>query len=173
MPLRVRAATADDASSIEEIEAAADRLLIDFLRATAWPAPDAAAERLTRPGFLLIAEVDGVPAGFVHGEELGAAQAHLEQVSVLPRFARRGIGRLLVEQAKAEATARRHSELTLRTYADVPWNAPFYASCGFVETAPDTDALRRLVAVEERLGLLQHGRRVQMTAPLTATLPSL
>ncbi len=43
---------------------------------------------------------------------------------------------------------------------------PFYARCGFEESAPDTDFLRALVGVEERLNLSVHGRRIQMTAPL-------
>ena len=65
-----------------------------------------------------------------------------------------------------DETARRgHGHLTLRTYAAVPWNAPFYATLGFVESEPDTDALRELVALEERLGLDRWGRRIQMTAP--------
>ncbi len=169
MSLRVRPAVDEDAASIEEIEEAADQLLISLFRATDWPAPDAAAERLALPGFLLLAEADGIPAGFVHVLDLDGP-AHLEQVSVLPRFARRGIGRILVRAAMDEAAGRGHDDMTLRTYADVPWNAPFYASCGFTETEPDSDALRRLVAVEERLGLLEYGRRVQMTASLTGSV---
>ena len=166
MSLRIRPAVDEDAAGIEEVETAADQLLVTLFRATDWPAPDAAAERLALPGFLLLAEHEGTPAGFVHVLDL-AGHAHLEQVSVLPRFARRGIGRTLVRAAMDEAARRGYDDMTLRTYADVPWNAPFYASCGFTETEPDSEALRGLVAVEERLGLLKHGRRVQMTAPLT------
>jgi len=169
MSLRIRPAFDEDAASIEEIEEAADQLLISLFRATDWPAPDAATERLALPGFLLLAEADGIAAGFVHVLDLDG-HAHLEQVSVLPRFARRGIGRILVRAAMDEAAGRGHDDMTLRTYADVPWNAPFYASCGFTETDPDSDALRRLVAVEERLGLLEYGRRVQMTASLTGSV---
>jgi hypothetical protein len=56
--------------------------------------------------------------------------------------------------------------LTLRTYADVPWNAPFYRSCGFVECDPDTDFLKDLVKVEQQLGMAAYGRRVQMKVEL-------
>lgn len=65
-----------------------------------------------------------------------------------------------------EARSRGYELLTLRTYADVPWNAPFYARVGFVETEPTTDFHKLLVEVEERLGLARYGRRVQMTAAL-------
>ena len=101
--------------------------------------------------------------GFAHLLEQDG-HAHLEQLSVLPRLGRRGLGRMLVSAVLREAGARGHREVTLRTYADVPWNAPFYTRCGFVETEPRTAFLRRLIDVEESLGLLQHGRRLQMTA---------
>jgi GNAT superfamily N-acetyltransferase len=137
MSLRIRPAVAEDAAGIEQIEEAADQLLVALFRATDWPAPDAAAERLALPGYLLLAEYEGTPAGFVHVLDLDG-HAHLEQVSVLPRYLRRGIGRILVRAAMEEAARRGHDDMTLRTYADVPWNAPFYASCGFSETEPDS-----------------------------------
>jgi hypothetical protein len=78
---------------------------------------------------------------------------------------RRGHGRELVEAVKSESGRRGCKRITLRTYADVPWNAPFYASCGFVECDPDTDFLRELLSVEQQRGL-KHGRRVQMSFDL-------
>lgn len=79
---------------------------------------------------------------------------------------------MLVRAAMSSAAERGHTKMTLRTYADVPWNAPFYASCGFVETSPETEALRRLIDVEQRLGLFEHGHRIQMTAALSSGLSS-
>jgi hypothetical protein len=73
---------------------------------------------------------------------------------------------MLVEAAKDQARGRVYEWLSLRTYADVPWNAPFYARLGFIETEPATDFHRHLVEVEDRLGLARYGRRVQMTAAL-------
>lgn len=162
---QIRPASSQDAEDIEQIERDADQLLVELFRATDWPGPDAATERFAAAGFLLVAENDGVPVGFAHVLDFDG-HAHLEQVSVLPRFSRRGAGRMLVAQALSRASALGNREMTLRTYADVPWNAPFYASCGFVETSPDSDALRRLIDVERRLGLFGHGRRIQMTATL-------
>jgi len=78
----------------------------------------------------------------------------------------RGYGRALLDTAMDEARRRGYELITLRTYADVPWNAPFYARAGFVETPPTTDFHRDLIQVEERLGLARFGRRVQMTAAL-------
>ncbi|WP_217184302.1 GNAT family N-acetyltransferase [Streptomyces sp. AC495_CC817] len=168
--LIVRPATDADIDATVEIETVADALLIDLFGAVDWPPPADADERRLSPGFVLVAEhSDGTGnaqvVGFVQVLDLGG-HAHLEQLSVLPSHGRRGIGRLLVDAALVEARRRGHESITLRTYADVPWNAPFYASCGFVESTPETDLLRSLIEVERSLGLLAHGRRVQMTAAL-------
>ncbi|WP_341945182.1 GNAT family N-acetyltransferase [Microbacterium sp. LWH11-1.2] len=167
MTTSVRHSRPADAATISEIEAAADTLLIQRFDAADWPPPATDAERSALPGFLLVAEVveDAAPpvaAGFVHVLEIDG-HAHLEQLSVHPAHGRRGIGRRLVRAALDEARERGHERVTLRTYADVPWNAPFYASCGFVESEPDSAFHRRLIATEEALQLSAHGRRVQMT----------
>lgn len=94
------------------------------------------------------------------------ATAHLEQLSVVPSAARRGYGRRLVDAAVEEARRRGYGRMTLRTYAEIPWNAPFYASCGFLESIPETPFQRRLIETEAALGLDRYGRRVQMTAEL-------
>lgn len=160
---RLRKATVDDAPQLEVIENAADALLIERLGATSWPPAAAGRDRLEADGAVMIAEVMGQPVGFVHLLEVDG-QAHLEQLSVLPAHGRRGYGRLLVRAALREAGSRGHRRVTLRTYADVPWNAPFYASCGFLESLPETPFQRRLIDVESQLGLDRLGRRVQMTA---------
>lgn len=171
MNVTLRPARTDDAAATEQIETEADTLLIDRFSAVSWPPPTPAADRARMPGFVLVAEhsADATAAaavvGFVHVLDLDG-HAHLEQLSVLPAFERRGIGRLLVEGALMEARHRGHAEMTLRTYVDVPWNAPFYETCGFVTTAPQTPALLGLVQVEEALGLFEFGARVQMTAVL-------
>lgn len=162
---RIRAARAEDLPATETIETLADALLIERFRARDWPPATSAAERARTPGFVLVAENAAEIAGFVQVIE-AEGHAHLEQLSVLPSHTRRGCGRLLVAAALDEARRRRHRRLTLRTYADVPWNASFYASCGFRESEPDTEFLRRLVAGERRLGLFAHGPRVQMTIDL-------
>lgn len=166
MKVRIRAATAEDYPATVSIEAAADALLRDHLHAGDWPGPGDAYERAAAAGFVLIAAgSDDEPIGFVQVLEV-AGHAHLEQLSVLPSHARRGHGRRLVWAALDEASRRGHSLITLRTYAEVPWNPPFYASCGFVPSQPDTGFLQSLVDVEESLGLMTYGPRIQMTAVL-------
>ncbi|WAA64772.1 GNAT family N-acetyltransferase [Microbacterium oxydans] len=189
--IEVRPAGPADEAATEQIEIEADALLVERFGAEDWPPPTPPHERTITPGFVLVAATqdtetrdtetrdagtEGTEArddgaaphlvvGFVHVLELDG-HAHLEQLSVLPAFGRRGIGRRLVEAALAEARERGHTEITLRTYAEVPWNAPFYASCGFVVTEPDTPLHQELVRTEAALGLFAYGPRVQMTAAL-------
>lgn len=172
----VRPASPADIDRLQAIEDAADALFVDLAGSDAWPPAAPGAERAAAAGFLLVAapaDVRGTDApgghavGFVHVLEVDG-EAHLEQLSVLPTHGRSGHGRALVEAAKAEARARGFARLTLRTFADVPWNAPFYATCGFVETVPTTQFQRRLVEVENRLGLARLGRRILMEARLAS-----
>ena len=86
-------------------------------------------------GYLLADVVDG--------------NLHVEQVSVHPRCARRGVGRRLLDHLAAHATATGVPALTLTTFADVPWNGPYYARCGFV-TLDDSDVTPGLRAIRRR-----------------------
>lgn len=167
MPVSIRLIAPGDHLAVESIENAADQLLIDRLNPESWEPAPSGFSRASEPGFVLVAEETeaGTIVGFVHVLEIDGI-AHLEQISVLPQVGRRGYGRRLVEAAMDESRRRGYERLSLRTYADVPWNAPFYARVGFVETEPTTDFHKLLVEVEERLGLARYGRRVQMTAAL-------
>ena len=49
---------------------------------------------------------------------------HVEQVSVHPDNARRGVGRLLLDHLATHATGEGVHALTLTTFTEVPWNAP-------------------------------------------------
>jgi GNAT superfamily N-acetyltransferase len=125
-------------------------------------------DRAKEPGFILVA---GDPAiGFAHVRDL-ESHAHLDQISVHPDHARRGVGAALVEAAAERATLKGHGSLTLTTYADIPWNAPFYARHGFVELADDEPRTAAQLAIsehEQELGLERHGRRIWMRRVLRA-----
>jgi GNAT superfamily N-acetyltransferase len=148
------------------IENGADLLLIERLRPEKWePAPTGAA-RASDEEFILVGEDDqATVVGFVHVIAVNGI-VHLEQLSVLPTHGRRGYGRMLVEAAKREAGERGYAPLTLRTYADVPWNAPFYSAAGFREESAATPFHQALIETERQLGLDAYGRRVQMSIEL-------
>lgn len=86
-------------------------------------------------GFALVGEVDG--------------NVHLDQLAVHPVHEGKGLGTALLEAVCALG------DVTLTTFRDVPWNAPWYARRGFhvldsAEWGPELDAL---VAHEHELGI--------------------
>jgi len=90
----------------------------------------------------------GVPAAYLIADIVDDAM-HIEQVSVHPRAARRKIGRGLLEHAAADAAAKGLRALTLTTFAEVPWNAPYYARCGF-RVLDDTELSPGMRAIRDR-----------------------
>ncbi|MFI5863494.1 GNAT family N-acetyltransferase [Streptomyces sp. NPDC051546] len=72
----------------------------------------------------------GIPVGYLLADRVDG-NLHVEQVSVHPDRARRRIGRSLLEHLAERARAEGAPALTLTTFNDVPWNAPYYARCGF------------------------------------------
>jgi GNAT superfamily N-acetyltransferase len=108
-----------------------------------------------REGRLWVAvSPDGTPVGFALATVLGTAP-HLEEIDVHPEHGRQGLGTRLVAAVVAWARARNATALTLSTFRDVPWNAPFYARLGFRMLEPEAlgAELRGLVAREAAAGL--------------------
>lgn len=86
--------------------------------------------------------------------------AHLEQVSVHPDHAGQRIGADLIDAVASWARDRGDKRLTLTTFANVPWNAPYYRRLGF-QALPD-DALGPQLAAE------LSAERMRFTAPRIA-----
>jgi GNAT superfamily N-acetyltransferase len=115
---------------------------------------------------------DDVVAGYVIVDVLddalvAGASAHVEQVSVDPDFARRGHGRRLLDHVDDRARERGLGALTLTTFRDVPWNAPYYERCGFrvLDDEELGPGLRRVRADEAAHGL-DPAARVCMWRPV-------
>lgn len=158
----LRPSNTSDLEYLAPIEEQADILFLELFHPEHWDSAPTGAERLAQGGFIIVAEhQSGRLVGFAHILEYSGI-AHLEQLSVLPDFGRRGIGGRLVGAAEQMAKDRGYRELTLRTYANVPWNTQFYRGLGFEEEEPSTEFHRNLVAVEKRMGLDEFGKRVQM-----------
>ena len=158
---RIRAATTEDLPGLPALEAAADRLLEVELGCRPFPAP----EQANLVGVLFVLVAGSPPVGFARVDEVGG-QVHLEQLSVHPDFAGRGVGRSLVQGVLAEARRRGYQSMTLCTFAGVPFNAPFYASCGFELVAEPSGALAATREHEAQAGLDELGRRIAMRIKL-------
>jgi len=160
---RIRPARPDELPSLPAIEVAADTLF-DALGVGPLPGPGTEEELAAA---LVVLVAGDPPVGFCRIDEAvglagGPRGAHLEQLSVRPDRARRGVGRALVRAACAWASAAGYTELTLATYRDVPWNGPFYASEGFVEAGSVDEWLRAHGREPEEAVMGRGGTRVLM-----------
>jgi GNAT superfamily N-acetyltransferase len=92
---------------------------------------------------------DDRPVAYLISEIVDGSE-HIAQVSVRPEHAGRGIGAALIDHLERTAAGR---PLTLTTFRDVPWNAPYYARLGFEAIAPADHGpeLAELVAREARM----------------------
>lgn len=115
---------------------------------------------------------DDRPVGYLIADPVDGA-LHIEQVSVDPSVARRGIGRALIDHAAGWAEGRGLTSLTLTTFSDVPWNAPYYARIGFTVLREDelTEGLRRIRAEEAESGLNRRPRVCMRREPARIALP--
>ncbi|MFF8641003.1 GNAT family N-acetyltransferase [Streptomyces sp. NPDC015345] len=179
----IRPATAAELPALQDIERAAGeafRALGMDAVADDEPPTVAELERFRRAGRAWVAADEaGAPLAYLLSEPLdeptGSRCAHLEhiehieQVTVHPRAARRGIGRALIDRLADRALAEGRTALTLTTFTDVPWNAPYYARIGFrpLTEAELTPGLRRIRAHEAGLGL-DRWPRLCMRRALTA-----
>ena len=82
--------------------------------ARGWVATSSSDEPI---GYVLVDIVDG--------------NAHIEQVSVDPKYQGAGVGRALVDQVQVWAVDTARPAITLTTFRDVEWNRPLYEHLGF------------------------------------------
>jgi len=149
--VHIRAAGVEELPALQDIERAAGRCFHDVgMPEIAEDEPLALDEliRYQRAGRIWVAvdETDQPVAYLV--AEVVDGNLHVEQVSVHPDSARCGVGRSLLEHAADRATAEGIPALTLTTFVQVPWNAPYYVRCGFrdldqTELTPGLRAIRR------------------------------
>lgn len=88
---------------------------------------------------------------------------HLQEIDVHPAHARRGVGRLLIEALAQWAGSNGKTAITLTTFRDIPWNAPYYERLGFRALDPgEFSAELRTIWEEEKQYGFPKGSRVCM-----------
>jgi GNAT superfamily N-acetyltransferase len=154
---RIRVASLTDLPRLQVIQLAAGAAFRDIGMAEiadnpATPIDDLRGYQQARHAWVAIDDLDQ-PIAFVL-VDLVDEYAHIEQVSVHPDHARHGLGRILIDHVGAWASARGLRALTLMTFRDVPWNAPYYQRLGFEEFPEGlTSGLAALMAAEIASGL--------------------
>lgn len=139
MTYAIRPARLDDVPHLGPVEVKAgemfrgiglDDLAGDFM------APEMAASFVRTGGcFVAVHETDGL-AGFAMASPLDRAM-HLHEMSVDPAHGRLGLGGRLLETIAGHAQSCGFAAVTLSTFSDVAWNAPFYARHGYAIVAPE------------------------------------
>ena len=158
----LRLARHDEVARLPDIERRAGSLLSGYAEAVGFTPEHVASvnsvdtlERANQDGRLWVAvDAEGTPVGFALVIELGLF-AHLEELDVLPEHGRKGLGSALLETVCEWAFTRGFSAVTVSTFRDVPWNAPFYVKRGFValDASEQPPELVRIVEMERRKGL--------------------
>lgn len=160
----IRTGCAADVPLLAAIELAAGELF----PAARIPDPDvlfpvALLEKAGAEDLLFVADVVGRVVGFATST-IVTDRLHLDELSVHPEFGRQGLGRRLVQAVVDAAHDRGLCGVSLTTFADIPWNGPFYQSMGFTILAEDAldEPLTAALTYERELGLTE---RIAMFRP--------
>lgn len=155
---RIRLAREDDLPTLQDIERAAGEPFAELDMALvaddAPPTIDELRSYVDAGRNWVSFDENGSPVAYLIADIIDDA-VHIEQVSVHPRHGRGGLGRGLIEHLAGWARDHGYSALTLTTYHDVPWNAPYYKRLGFhmLDDAELTPELSDIRAGEAERGL--------------------
>lgn len=162
----LRLARKGDAEYLPAIEQAAGQLFasdpdlgdIDF--DGVWSAKEHRA--FIGKGHCLVASAGADIVGFLTSQPF-RRELHIWEMSVHPTFQQRGIGAGLLRACMIDARNSGFSAITLTTFRDVAWNAPFYKKLGFTKV-DDLAAHPRLAEeiVKDADGGLPRERRCAM-----------
>lgn len=162
---RIRPAHPEDIPHLPTIERAAGALFVDAgIGGAVTVLSEAIHARACAEDRLLVAtDASDRPIGFLlmDGD-------HLAEMDVHPAHGRRGVGTTLLRAALERARRAGRPHVTLTTYRDLPWNAPFYARHGFV-VVPPGDWSPALAAHAEAEGVHPGSGRVAMICALAVS----
>jgi GNAT superfamily N-acetyltransferase len=165
-----RRAQAEDLRYLPELESAAAQRFrdTDYPELADDSSPDVGRfEGWFREGGIWVAaDAQENLVGFAAAGEVDD-RGFLIELDIHPAHGRRGLGRQLIELVCAWGREHGYEALRLSTFADVPWNAPYYQRLGFQimtedELGPGLLEIRR----EEAASGLDVSRRVFMTLPI-------
>ena len=123
---------------------------------------DAARDSL----LLVAADARDKAVGFAICEEIDAC-LYVRELDVHPDHAGQKLGARLLNAAADLARQRRLPALTLTTFRQVPWNAPYYARLGFIEMQEDEISPGlTLVLARQRAAGLDMANRLAMKRPV-------
>lgn len=90
-------------------------------------------------------------------------QPHIKELSVSAEHTGKGIGTLLIQNVVKESKNRDYQAITLTTFTEVPFNAPFYQKLGFAMFTPEHDWPElHSTLQDEKAGVLKNYKRTAM-----------
>jgi GNAT superfamily N-acetyltransferase len=109
---------------------------------------------------------DDIVIGFAITREVDRT-LYLQEIDIAPEHGQRGIGKALVETVQTWGSRSGYAVMSLSTFRDLPWNAPFYTKLGFriLDEAELTLGFQAIRAHEREAGL-PIGDRVIMQCTL-------
>jgi GNAT superfamily N-acetyltransferase len=151
----IRPGRPDDLSALDAIEQSGAETFTAFGQPLADRSPPAPSDQWAKAlddGLLWVADDAATGAiGFVAGE-ITADGLYVAEVDVLMERQQQGHGRRLMQAAIDWARRQRLPAVTLTTFRSIPFNAPFYASMGFVVLEAPTPHLAATLADEVARG---------------------
>ncbi len=150
--MKIRKAVETDYQYFPDIERDAAQVFCDFglnAIADAEPTPAEYYAALPETSIIAVAEdTGGKPIGFAVVNKLDG-QVYLKEISVRCVYSGKGIGRQLTEYVICSAHEYGYKTMALTTFADLPFNAPFYCSCGFADFIPNPGEYPELLSIRE------------------------
>lgn len=145
----LRDARPEEIETLRAIERASSQRFIGLMDDLAADEPSSAETLASRidTGSLLVAADSDVPIAFVMFRPVEDG-LYIEQIDVLPAFAGQRLGARLLDAVSDRARAGGLKVLTLSTFRDIPWNAPWYRRLGFDDIA-EADLTPGLSAIRQ------------------------
>ncbi len=123
-----------DAHAVRTIEFDAGQRFVSVGMAGIADAPpmqvDLVNRKIAAQQIVVAVAADETCVGFVMFEPQ-ATRLYVQELDVLTAYAGQRIGAALIEQVAQLARAQQLTQLTLSTFREVPWNAPYYRRLGF------------------------------------------
>jgi ribosomal protein S18 acetylase RimI-like enzyme len=155
---QIRSARIEELPLLAHIERSAAVLFLDTPYAFVVDAEPLSLEFVRQQfpaGLVWVAvDLDRTIVGYAIAREVDDT-LYLQEIDVAPEHGRRGIGSALVETVCERAKQQGYRIVSLSTFRDIPWNAPFYAKLGFrpVDEAELTTGFQQLRLKELEAGL--------------------
>jgi GNAT superfamily N-acetyltransferase len=155
MSVTVRPSRAADAASLPSVEISAGTAFL-AVPGLEWIAGDGVmsvsrhSELIAGGGCWVAADKSGKISGFLAGEAFSDA-LHICELSVISEVQGQGVGSALVKAAINWAEAKGKAAVTLSTFRDVAFNAPWYARMGFEELDPSSMTNRMAYVLSDEI----------------------